>query len=86
MPDARNRSTTEGDAPGGIVASILTLFTYLKGAAEMIGVVLKTAGQYRAIKSLLINLLQAENTALEFLLELFKNRALGLRLQTSVNR
>lgn len=52
----------------------------------MIGVVLKTAGQYRAIKSLLINLLQAENTALEFLLELFKNRAPGLRLQTSVNR
>ena len=46
-----------GDAPAGIVASILIRFTYLKGGAEMTGVPSRTAGNRRVIKSLLINLL-----------------------------
>ena len=65
-------------APGGIVASILTHCTYLKGAAETIGAALRTAGRRRAIKSLLINFLQAEDKRLEFLVIIFKIRVLGL--------
>ena len=70
-----------GDAPGGIVASILTHFTYLKGEVEMIGVALRTAGRCRAIKSLLINFLQAEDKRLEFLVKLIKIKASEARCQ-----
>jgi hypothetical protein len=44
-----------GDAPGGIVASILTQCTYRKGEVEMIVASLRTVECLHAIKSLLTN-------------------------------
>ena len=75
----------EVDAPGGIVASILTHFTYRKGEVEMIGVPLRTAGQQRAIKSLLINFLSAEDINLEFLLRIYKIRATAIDVEDQVS-
>ena len=73
-------------APGGIVASIPTHCTYLKGAAETIGVALRTAGRRRAIKSLLINFLQTEDKRLESLVKLINIKASEARCQKRATR